>query len=1070
MRVVYAALFSLSASLVWGVPNTVFAATDVASDINTDTHWMLDGSPYRVQSKIIIDGNATLSIDPGVIVQFDIDSSISVLGRLFAQGSPDEPISFISVTGSEWNGIEFSNPEDTSSLDNVVIQYAYTAITDFYSKDLSVSNTRVEDSRYGIDAYGSNLLLANFSAENLSGDAITISHGSDVILKNVTLNNIDEGIDVSVDSNADISNLSIDHSRGETIVIYVESSVQIASSTITNSQNDAIAVFNSSSLTARNMRVTNGTKDGAWVYGGSSIDIQESVISGFSNGTGICDYGGREGDPTNSLSVINNEITNNDTGVGLYENSFSHVISNNSIYDNTSYGLMSFRTQSIDVSNNFWGDSSGPYHDLRNLMGKGNAMYDWNNTVIFSPWLSFWGTSPSSNVLFLPGIEGSRLYEGTGCGKGAEEKLWEPIGESLWKILRGAGDEKVRELFLNDTGESICDDIYTKEGDILDSAGGDIYKSFISEINGLKTDGIIADWKPIAYDWRLSLDDLLNNGAERDGKIYYSEAASTPYLEQTLRTLASSSKTGKVTIVAHSNGGLVAKALLNQLGGETPQLVDRVIMVGAPQSGAPVDVGALLYGYDQGISSWGIPILHSDVARSLALNSPMAYHLLPSENYLESVASDMNHFVVRFAGDAYAKEISDYGATITNNTDLTDFLRVSELNSSLIDYANVQHSVLDIWAPPDGVEVDQIAGWGADTVAGIDFYTQQSTDAITALEPIRAYRPIFTEDGDGTVPVPSALMMASSTSVKRYWVNLFSYNNETNSNRKHKDLFEIPSLQDFIKNIITNSTSSLPSYISTSQPPVNTENKKLTFFLHSPLTLQLTDPSGNITGLAEDDSMTQDIPDSTYGEFGEVKYITVPEGSYQLTMHGQASGTFSLDIQETTGGTVTNSSTIANVPTTASTLASLTISGGIDTVSALSVDENGDGKSIITITPKAGETVNYVPSVPTPVSASKRSGSSGTRNTRIPVTTTDSVTSTSSPQAIAPKVVVFSEKIVKVENLPTSASVTSPEDASVNIPQTASVYDASQQLMIKKIVDWVYTVLYGLWSLLKKLF
>ncbi|MFH1178513.1 MAG: hypothetical protein V1711_02205, partial [bacterium] len=31
----------------------------------------------------------------------------------------------------------------------------------------------------------------------------------------------------------------------------------------------------------------------------------------------------------------------------------------------------------------------------------------------------------ASNVLFLPGIEGSRLYEGNGCGKGGEEKLWE---------------------------------------------------------------------------------------------------------------------------------------------------------------------------------------------------------------------------------------------------------------------------------------------------------------------------------------------------------------------------------------------------------------------------------------------------------------------------------------------------------------------------------------------------------------------------------------------------------------------------------------------------------------------
>lgn len=260
----------------------------------------------------------------------------------------------------------------------------------------------------------------------------------------------------------------------------------------------------------------------------------------------------------------------------------------------------------------------------------------------------------SSNVLFLPGIEGSRLYEGTGCGKTAEEKLWDPVADSNLKIIRGAGDDKVKRLFLDSTGESVCSDIYTKTDGVIDSVrGNNIYKSFIDGMNELETNGTINDWKPVAYDWRLSLDDILNSGNQLpDGRIYYSgdlAATSSPYLIQELRRLAKDSKTGKVTIVAHSNGGLVIKALLNQLGGETATtLVEKVIMVGAPQSGAPVAVGALLYGLDQGISSWGISVLHADVARELAQNSPMAYHLLPSEDYLESVTPDLKHPVASF--------------------------------------------------------------------------------------------------------------------------------------------------------------------------------------------------------------------------------------------------------------------------------------------------------------------------------------------------------------------------------------------------------------------------------------
>jgi len=714
----------------------------------------------------------------------------------------------------------------------------------------------------------------------------------------------------------------------------------------------------------------------------------------------------------------------------------------------------------------------------------------------------------SSSVLFLPGIEGSRLYEGANCDAAAsEEKLWEPY-DSLLSAVFGAGDEKVKKLLLNQTGDSVCDSVYAKANDIIDSVGGsNIYKSFIDEMDGLKTDKTIANWKPVAYDWRLSLDDLLNNGAERDGKIYYEDingATSTPYIEQTLRSLAVGSKTGKVTIIAHSNGGLVAKALLNRLGSEASKsLVDKIIMVGVPQSGAPEVIGSTLVGYNAGIYKYFLTIISNAVMRSLAQNSPMAYHLLPSQNYFNSVASDTNHPVIRFDGNGYIKEISVYGPTIETLTELDDFLLAKDggrekpttsdtssaeiLNASFLDYANDIHTSLDAWTPPTGIEVNQIAGWGADTVAGIGFVTPVTgTDVVTALEQ-RKYRPIFTEDGDGTVPVPSALMMNTNTEgVKRYWVNLDSYFRATSIKRSHKDLFEIPSLEDFVKNIIVNSTSSLPAYISTTQPDPITESKKLSFFLHSPLTLQLTDGNGNITGLATDNSITEAIPSSTYGEFGDVKYIIVPEGNYQLIMHGQASGTFSLDIQESYGGVITTTSTIANVPTTANTLVTLSISGGIDTVSPLTVDENGDGKNITVVTPKVGETVSYEPPAIVPES---RAGSGGAYSDMQAVTPTTVANSTNLPQIIEVTIATTTQPI---ETATTTIVVTVPSHqpsvvaqgtpkhpspsvavikTTPNLSQTASVYNAtSQQPFLTQLGKALYNSLYGLWSAVKRFF
>jgi pimeloyl-ACP methyl ester carboxylesterase len=598
----------------------------------------------------------------------------------------------------------------------------------------------------------------------------------------------------------------------------------------------------------------------------------------------------------------------------------------------------------------------GDTMDIR-CVGSAFDTYELDSGDGTNMWGSVQTDSPlASNVLFLPGIEGSRLYEGTGCDSDAvEEKLWEPY-DSLLSAIFGAGDDKVRNLFLNSSGESVCDDVYVKDGDIIDSADGDdIYQSFIDEMNELKADSIINDWKPVAYDWRLSLNDLLNNGAERDGEIYYEDATDTPYIEQTLRELAATSKTGKVTIVAHSNGGLVAKALLNKLGdAESAALVDKVILVGAPQSGAPEDLGTLLEGYDAGIYKYGFPIVSDSVMQELAQNSPAAYHLPPSQDYFSSIAGDTNHPVASFEGDAYVTEEGLYGNTITDAHTLDEYLSDSpqNLNKSLIDYANNEHNTLDNWTPPAGIEVDQIAGWGVDTVAGIDFYTMPLVQAFESLHSDRVYKPIVTEDGDGTVPIPSALMMASSTEVQNYWLNLDAYHKATSVKRTHADLFEVPSLDDFIKGIIENSVSILPAYISTSQPPPLVAGKELTFFLHSSqLALQLTDSSGNVTGAAPDNSIAENIPGSTFGTFGDVEYVTVPEGdTYQVTVQAQQNqqsqtsqtgGALSLDVQETSGGVVTVSNTILNISATTNTSATLEVlGGGVDTISDPVVNEN----------------------------------------------------------------------------------------------------------------------------------
>ena len=724
----------------------------------------------------------------------------------------------------------------------------------------------------------------------------------------------------------------------------------------------------------------------------------------------------------------------------------------------------------------------------------------------------------SSNVLFLPGIKGSHLYRsGDGCDASlpsCENRVWEPgLDEGIFSsLLRGSGNEDVRDLFLDASGASVRSDIYVKEGDVLDSVGGkEFYTSFVADMDGLKADGTIADWEPVAYDWRLSLPDIVEKGKKTGDRISYLEATSTPYIEQELRRLAASSKTGKVTIVAHSNGCLVAKALLERLGAsEAAALVDNLIFVGVPQSGAPRAVGALLYGAGE-----GLPFEHFDfllskaVAREFSEHSPMAYHLLPSTQYFAD-ANDASHAVGAFDGTAgFEKERAAYGSTLDTADELYDFLLAREggrekpvtsevsdanvLDETLLDYARDTHTATDAWLPPTGVTLYQIAGWGVDTVAGLRFIKLPPVPtALAAFAHQSTFSPTFVEDGDGVVPVPSALMTSTtSPNVKRYWINLFDYNDDTDSNRNHGSLFEVQPLQDFIKDIIKNSTSTLPAYISASQPPPITANKKLVFILHSPLTLQLQDAAGNTTGLSGDDSVTQDIPGATYGEFGEAQYIIAPEGDYTLLMNGQAEGTFSLEMQEMSGDIVVSSATIANVPTTEHALASLTISGGVDTASPLSVDEDGDGSSDISIAPEEGEIVNYEPpaSAPEPTASSSGGGGGGDISTTLTTASeveSEAETATSSlPTAIQPVVatstpeMATSTTLVRVEELPPPIPVSvqksqktapSPEGLKARVPQTASAYEASQQPLVARLGRAVYNSLHGFWLALKRFF
>src|SRR3989344_353937 len=552
-----------------------------------------------------------------------------------------------------------------------------------------------------------------------------------------------------------------------------------------------------------------------------------------------------------------------------------------------------------------------------------------------------------SNVLFLPGIEASRLYRPEIVGDG-EDKLWEP----------GISDD-LSDLYTDSAGTSVRSDVYVKVGDVLDETpvGKNIYKSFITEMDELEADGVI-DWTAAAYDWRLSLDQILSRGKQEGDAISYLEATSTPYIIQELRQLAGTSKSGKVTIIAHSNGGLLAKRLTQTLGDEASELIDRMILIASPQAGTPLAVAAGMHGYDQALAK-GL-VVSARSARAFATTSPMFYHLLPSERYFTYVDDPIISF-----DEELEDWIAKYGDVIHSGESLHNFLvdsygRVDaktgdinqpvQMHEGLLDGAEALHAELDAWTPPDGIELIQIAGWGVDsTASGIEYVKKGD-----GLKP----NPTFTIDGDGTVVVPSALWTSASAEVSNYWVDLAKYNRISDkllhgrlTDINHADFLEVPELLSFLRDGIKEEVKALSSYTYLFSNAPTSNEARLRFELHSPLTLDLYDASGNPPGVSTTPGeVGEGIPGTYYITFGEQQYIFADSGrTYSLALDGYDSGTFTLAITETEGDTAISNITFADVPVTPETIVTLSVPSGIDSISNLSVDEDGDGEVDFTV-------------------------------------------------------------------------------------------------------------------------
>ncbi|WP_375579249.1 PKD domain-containing protein [Marivirga tractuosa] len=155
-----------------------------SSSLENDITWKNVGAPILVDGEIVIDGN--LTIEPGVVLEFEADEGFRINGSMNAVGTDSERIVFTgkTKTAGAWKGIQFFATGNVGNkLQFVDISYggsteysvekANLNVQDFtIDSFVDVQDCRITNSAgYGIAiASGSGVTPATFEADNTLSD------------------------------------------------------------------------------------------------------------------------------------------------------------------------------------------------------------------------------------------------------------------------------------------------------------------------------------------------------------------------------------------------------------------------------------------------------------------------------------------------------------------------------------------------------------------------------------------------------------------------------------------------------------------------------------------------------------------------------------------------------------------------------------------------------------------------------------------------------------------------------------------------------------------------------------
>ncbi len=392
--------FSFSATAPPGASEA--SCTAVSGTITTNTAWIVASSPYCATGSIVVNSGVTLTIQPGVTVQFSPNTVLEVNGELISQGTVSQPILLTSANATpnpgDWKGVLFlasaapsvvdANGHYLSGsvvqhstvqyaggagangaieeyapilVDNCIIQYnsgsgAAGAVYAGVDGVWITNNTIVNDSSWGaggVAAESNNTISGNTISDNYSlyGNSVGVTVGSHNVIDNntITSNYGGEGTFAAIaagDYNAITGNIVSGNHLATGILVGVQSVV--SDNTVTNN---------------------GGGGPGGGINAGAGSTIENNLVTG--NGAGLSNGGGVY---AQGATVSGNTISGNGAGNGGGIYALGANVSGNTIAGNTATNGGGIYAQESTVSGNMISGNSAEQNG-------GGAYIDQSDTV-----------------------------------------------------------------------------------------------------------------------------------------------------------------------------------------------------------------------------------------------------------------------------------------------------------------------------------------------------------------------------------------------------------------------------------------------------------------------------------------------------------------------------------------------------------------------------------------------------------------------------------------------------------------------------------------------------------------